>query len=470
MTYQEEINLAFDKIYSKTFKAAFQKKTEEKTDLEKRLMLECYVTTDCNQTCSYCYLCKHGNELYPLEYRKPEVILKNFRIFMDYLMENKMFYPERFDFFSGEIWGMELGNSLLEITYEYILKGFHPTKIIIPSNFSFILDDKMIETLDIFIKNYKEQGVVLAFSCSNDGLYNDVMTRPFNHSEEDAELKKGTAPYYDKLFTYCKERGFGFHPMVSAHGIKYWKENFKWWQEQMRKYDIDPMSSIMFLEVRNDDWTDEAIEHYLKYLNYHIEYYWKNYFKSPTTSTNQLYKDWIHCRSGYNSAGLYQPATLPRDKFTPGCTISRSLVVRLGDLSIVPCHRTSYDEFIFGKYLLNEEGTKIESIQAKNTTFMNQVWLNNYTGVSKCNCCPYNRYCLKGCFGSQFEATGDILYPCETVCDLYKARILFLYAKYSQRDLLDLTGEDKEFTVLIDKVKETKEYEKWMPIIQSIIS
>jgi len=101
---------------------------------------------------------------------------------------------------------------------------------------------------------------------------------------------------------------------------------------------------------------------------------------------------------------------------------------------------------------------------------MNQIWLNNFTGVSKCNCCPYNSYCLKGCYGSQFESTGDILYPCETVCELYKARIMLLYAKYTAKNLLDVDGEDAHFKALIDSVKETEEYKKWMPIIQSIIS
>ena len=470
MTYQQEIDRAFEKIYNKTYKTAFQKRTEEKSELEKRLILEIYVTTDCNQTCSYCYLCKHGNELYPPEFRKKDLILKNFRIYMDYLIENKMFYPERFDFFSGEIWGTDFGNQLLDITLEYIDKGFSPTQIIIPSNFSFILKEDTFNKVDSYVQKYAERGVTLAFSCSNDGLYNDVMTRPLNNEEEDKELKKGTPAYYEKLFKYCKQRGFGFHPMVSAHGIKYWKENFKWWQEQLRKYDIDPMDHIMFLEVRNDDWTEEAIKNYLEYLNFQIDYFWKNYFKSSDVSTNELYKDWIHGRSKINKPGNYQPATIPRDKFNPGCTISRALVVRLGDLSIVPCHRTSYDEFIFGNYVLNEDKTKIESLQAKNTTLMNQIWLNNYTGVSKCNCCPYNSYCLKGCYGSQFESTGDILYPCETVCELYKARIMLLYAKYTAKNLLDLEGEDAYFKALIDSVKETEEYKKWMPIIQSIIS
>lgn len=470
MTYQEEMNRAFEKVYNNTFKAAFQKPTDQKSEDEKKLLLEIYVTTDCNQSCSYCYLCKHGDELYPKEFRKPEIIVRNFKIFMNYLLDNKMYYPERFDFFTGEIWGTKLGYDLFDVLLDAIDKGFSPTRIIIPSNLSFILNDETLNKIDEYINKFEQRNIQFAFSCSNDGLYNDVMTRPLNNPEADAKLKKGTAEYYEKLFKYCKKRGFGFHPMVSAHGIKYWKENFKWWQEQLRKYDMDPLNSVMFLEVRNDDWTDEAIRYYLEYLDYTVEYFWRNYFKNPDVPVDELFSAFIHGRSKINKPGNYQPTTLPRGKFNPGCTIARSLVIRLGDLAIPPCHRTSYDEFIFGKFELDEDATKIIGLTAKNTFLMNQIWLNNFTGMSKCNCCPYNSFCMKGCYGSQFESTGEILYPCESVCELYQARILFLYEKYLKKGILNLEGEDKELAKLIQQVKNSKEYEKWMPIIQSIIS
>jgi len=37
-------------------------------------------------------------------------------------------------------------------------------------------------------------------------------------------------------------------------------------------------------------------------------------------------------------------------------------MVRAGDLSIIPCHRTSYQKFIYGKY--KTENNKIIGIEA----------------------------------------------------------------------------------------------------------
>ena len=44
------------------------------------------------------------------------------------------------------------------------------------------------------------------------------------------------------------------------------------------------------------------------------------------------------------------------------CTISYTLMIRAGDLSIVPCHRTSYQKFIYGKYIV--KNNQIQGIEA----------------------------------------------------------------------------------------------------------
>jgi hypothetical protein len=66
--------------------------------------------------------------------------------------------------------------------------------------------------------------------------------------------------------------------MISAHGIEHWCENFDWWVNTLKEEEFDLMNSVMFLEVRNDDWTEEAIIHYLKYLNHSANYWDQKYF------------------------------------------------------------------------------------------------------------------------------------------------------------------------------------------------
>jgi radical SAM protein with 4Fe4S-binding SPASM domain len=111
-----------------------------------------------------------------------------------------------------------------------------------------------------------------------------------------------------------------------------------------------------------------------------------------------MFGKWIHHKLKTNYQTNYTPLLLSEDELHPGCTIHRSLIVRMGDLAIVPCHRTSYDEFIGGHYIV--ENDKITGIKANNIQIMNQVWLNNMAGSPKCSSCVFSPYCMKGCFGS----------------------------------------------------------------------
>jgi len=53
--------------------------------------------------------------------------------------------------------------------------------------------------------------------------------------------------------------------MVSAQNIKQWPENYKWWKEQDKKYNL-PIGNIMTLEVRNEGWTEENMKDYCTFL------------------------------------------------------------------------------------------------------------------------------------------------------------------------------------------------------------
>lgn len=424
-----------------------------------------YITPDCNQSCSYCYLCKHKEELYPKELRNTETILKNLRIFLDYCLEQG-FNPPRFDLFSGEIWDTQFGYDVLQVVYEAVQKGFCPDVIVIPSNFSFVLQDESLAIIDDYMTKFDKAGIRLCWSCSNDGWYLDSITRPFNDAEQ-YEIKKGTKAYYERIFNFCQKWHLGFHPMVSAHGIEHWCENFDWWMDELTNRNFDLLNSIMYLEVRNDDWTEDKIIHYLKYLNHCVDYYTK-YFKTHKIlkSDPDAYFKWLHHKLSKGITGTYSPLFATSRQKHPGCTIHRTLVVRAGDLAIVPCHRTSYDQLIGGHYIV--ENDKITGVHAENIQMMNQVWFNNSHGVAKCGGCPYNSYCLKGCYGSQLESTGELFYPCSTVCDLYQARIIFLYFKYDKLGLIN-HKDDADMYELIEKIKESKEYQKWSTIISQLI-
>lgn len=93
-----------------------------------------------------------------------------------------------------------------------------------------------------------------------------------------------------------------------------------------------------------------------------------------------------------------------------GCTVATDLTVRLGDLAICPCHRTAYDKYLYGYFVV--ENDKIVDITANNPQMAIKVLMNNINLANfGCDQCLYNHYCLKGCCGSQIENTGDPWIP-----------------------------------------------------------
>lgn len=461
LTFQEEKDIILWSLINDVFGKTFSTRKKGERSEKNSINLELYITPQCNQSCSYCYLCKYGDKLYPPEIRNQENILKNLEIMLNYCIEHK-WNPHRFDLFTGEIWDTDFGYSVYEITKKAVEKGFRPDVIVIPTNMSFLLSDKSTEKAEDFLSYCKNFSVKVCYSCSNDGLYLDLKTRPLNNPES-YQYQKGTEEYYDKLFKFCKKWELGFHPMVAAHGIEDWIENYKWWEESLKKYDFIE-HPIMYLEVRNDDWTEEKIKSYLKYLNFVIDYEIKNTYNNNVEEfSNFVYRVDKDYRQGTN----YSPMHINRNEFDPGCTIHRSLVVRLGDMAIVPCHRTSYDEFIGGHFKI--ENNKIVGVTAKNIQILNQVWLNNMAGNAKCGTCKHRSYCIKGCYGSQFESTGELLYPIESVCEFLKAKNFFLYLKYDKIGILDTHRDGADFKKAMQEEENTEEFKKWKEIIQKII-
>lgn len=74
--------------------------------------------------------------------------------------------------------------------------------------------------------------------------------------------------------------------------------------------------------------------------------------------------------------------------------------IRLGDLAIVPCHRTCYNHLLGGYFVKNEEDSEIIDIKANNATSYIQMKSFNPVFSPKCLDCTYSDICLKGCLGS----------------------------------------------------------------------
>lgn len=465
LTFQQENNeLLKTIIYSKLVQI-------RTPSLDPTETLELYVTGDCNQKCEYCYLVRYGDQLYPKNLRKKDIIIKNLKILLDFLIEKDL-VPQRIDLFSGEILGTPLGNEIFDVLLDYIItKGLNIKTICIPSNMSFCLKQEFIDRINKYIADFSQHDVHISISCSMDGLIVDKQERPFYNNTDKLKTKE----YYNRIISFCSYHNFGFHPMISANSLKYQKENYKAWLQILHLLYPDEeafkthIGKVMQLEVRNDDWTEEHIKEYIDWLNFLIDTDKKEYFDNNNNEFfNILYTD----KSEQYEEINYLPYQITICK-EMSCTIGKMVCVRLGDLSICPCHRTSYDKYILGKFVV--ENDKIIDIKANNVQLASALYLTSSLIKPRCSECPIKLFCVKGCLGSQYETTNEIFYPIDSVCELQKVKNIFLYFKFKkmmqESNIKDIYAYPliHELNIGVEKLLIQEDFNKWIIFIQNLI-
>lgn len=477
VSYQEEQNQVLEYLL-KPFDIEWSKNSEEQHKSLDELfiqrddvILELYITPECNQACEYCYLNKNKDKIYPKEIRDTATILKNLEIILNFCLERNYTF-NRMDLFSGEIWGWPLGNEVFNILLKYIEKGLNIVEILIPSNFSFCVDKRTMKVVSDYILTFAEYGTRLVFSCSMDGPVLDKINRPF--IKQNVNIK--TEEYYQNIFQFCKTFCFGFHPMIAASQIELQKENYDGWIKLLQEA-FEPNKDnlykeygrIMQLEVRDDSWTTEKIISYLDWLNYIIDTDLDLFFQNDKKAMADYCLSHGGLKGGVNT---YFPYRFMGTGKISTCSIGAMLCIRLGDLSICPCHRTSYEKFLLGKFIVKDN--KIIGVEGGNIQLANTIYRTSSVNKPKCDSCLIANSCLRGCYGAQYESSGEILYPVESNCNLQWAKLIFLSEKYRQNGFLKLADKARmdisAYNLLIGKeFRETKEYKEWKPIVQKIL-
>lgn len=385
--------------------------------------LELFITPKCNLKCTYCYLNKYGDKLYPTKVSFDQ-ILTNIDMILEWIRKEEL-RPEMLELFSGEIWDMEFGHTVLNKIYDFYKSVYRISDTIsIPSNMTFLLNDWAYEEMQNLIDKFNEIGVRLSFSASLDGKPLEAQTRPFDNKTLNVERDDR---FYDRVFKFCVKNRFGFHPMIAANGIEKWKETYLWYEDMITRYGADPQA-FMTLEVRNNDWTKNKIESYIEYIDWLFDHKFKG--KSGKEIVDKIYGPIDQKAGNYEILGLMSMYE------RLDCGIQNRLTIRVGDLAIVPCHRTSYEKYILGKFIV-EDG-KITGIEGINPELFMMVYTSN-PAVSnlKCGTCIYSKLCFKQCLGAQLEATNEMFSPCDTVCDLFRAKIDHLIYLYHKYDILE---------------------------------
>lgn len=416
MSYQKEN----DKLVENFIEESFFKNMEREEGLQNWNNLEIYLKQRCNLGCKYCYLHRYGKELYPPEIEEDEKILKNVEILMDYLGKRGM--EPRLELFSGEPLVQNVGYKSLQIILDKAEEyGLEFEVIKVPTNCTFILSEHLIDRLEDLMKRGQKLNCPISPSASIDGKYCE-QNRPFKKGGQDPR----DDAYYDRLFELAKKWCFGFHPMIYSERIEHWKKNWLWFQDMFRKYDM-PFDGIYLLEIRNEEWRVDQIKEFGKFLKFLIR--WT--FENPMNYSKNRMEEFVFDGRAYNILGSIW-SSVGRGL---GCSIQSTLDVRIGDLTICPCHRTSYSQFNEARFKVKNE--EIIGIEALNPAFLVAEESLNAKDFPLCEQCVIRDLCNQGCLGSQYESTGDPFSPIPSVCQMEHEKVLSQIEAYKEMGMFE---------------------------------
>jgi sulfatase maturation enzyme AslB (radical SAM superfamily) len=430
--FQDEKNKLFNNFLQRYFKNANA--------------CELIISPECNQACEYCYLFKHGHHLYPENTKNKDNILNNIILLLDYLKQEEFTFTH-LDLFSGEFFQLSFWENIFDILYNHSL--VHDILITIPSNFSFVLDDEQANKIEKWIHLFKDvKNVDIFLSCSVDGPETlEELERPIkNHPG----IKQ--QDFYHKMFTFLSKNQFVAHPMITKNFVMNYKENYDFWIDNIIKYNctvkkngVMIYSIPMFLEVRDpDQWDDpEVLEKYREFLLYVAEKDLYSYHEGNIEEFALHIAD--DFTDGMASLGRYnktQPYIIgiPEIYSAIPCSIQSGMKCRVGDLSIVPCHRTCYPNMIYGQFIVDSENNKIIGVQGDKVSLAHKIQnCNPNRSFSRCSDCNLKAICLKGCLGSQYEHTGELFGAQDNVCNMFKVKYKTIHEiceKYGVYDII----------------------------------
>lgn len=403
--------------------------------------VELIVKPECNQNCEYCYIARHGAHLYPYDERvSNEQILKNLKSLLDYVYIEHELLVTDWELFAGDLFFDDLYFDIVEMFYGYLAPLYkkyrpvmdkHETLILIPCNFSFIVNDEKVKKLQEYIDKFQAIGCDLGFSCSSDGIY----------ATDTREGKELDEAYYEKIFK-LKQRNpaFGFHPMIAPSNVKNAIKNYDWWYDMYQKHVIGKINGRqdflpMFLEVRNDEWTEENIDQLIDLLQHMIDH-------RLQLCDNDIDKFAYHLfngdgsnetlpKLGVNDLIMFRYKSTLQEKQRISCSMHHILHITLNNFNLVPCHRLTYKQFVGGHFTTNSDG-KINGVEPHNVSGFLGIKFYPADETVKCFNCVLQPICQQGCLGAQFESSGELFEPCLSVCDMQQRKYFFLLRTYNK--------------------------------------
>jgi radical SAM protein with 4Fe4S-binding SPASM domain len=414
---------------NRTFFAAWKPENRDKEEYSNYNKLELQINAICNLKCKYCYYSRFGDKIYPKAISKPDLVLHNLDLVLNWLEKNGL--QPVLEPFSGEVFIQEVGFKAIEKMIDWQIKLGIKTPITVPTNASFLLpgqEDKA-ERVDALMHKAHKNGIRLFLSLSVDGKFIENDNRPLRNGK----LKDDE--FWDRVFKYAKKWGLSFHPMVYAETIDKWIGNFLWFQNMFEKHGISWLE-IYLLEVRNAQWTKEQLNHLYQFFKFLV--IWS--FKKSGVDKSEFPR-WSFENRLFNLFSTF--ASVGRGT---GCSVQSTVQLRLGDLTHSICHRAAYKPHEMWRFKVeNDEITDIEPI---NTNLLFAWAAADQENFPLCEGCYLKYLCTGQCWGSMYETNNTLWTPIPTVCAVEHAKVKGILDGIIELDMFNdfyrFTNSDKK--------------------------
>lgn len=172
-----------------------------------------------------------------------------------------------------------------------------------------------------------------------------------------------------------------------------------------------------YIEVDSDLWTIEAIEDYLKYLNYLMD---------NLNDLNEIFFTNL-------PIALQDQHVLDNTNCKKNCDFQNSLNVLIADLSINLCHKFQFKDLIIGNYIYNEENNKLEIVSKNLPTIILGAHLKR-SSTPHCETCSYVNICQGFCFMRSYLKCYNPIIPIQESCLLKKIKYNFIFNKLKNQN------------------------------------
>lgn len=375
--------------------------------------IELIISPKCNLACKYCYYNKYHKILYPDDNFNEEQVKQNLKLILQWLDYNH--YRTNLDIFSGEFFAQTLGWECLDIIYNYektVNSQWRITDIMIPTNLSFCANEELAKKIFQYKEKFDTLAINLYLSASFDGLYEDPINRPVKCDLDFPLSHKYNEDYYNKCFQFVYDYYAGLHPMIYSKGIDQWIKNFTWFQDAMHKNDIW-WQDLYLLEVRNEDWNQDNLKDFMQFYMYLFDWIYTKFNGDKTQILEFIFQNGFNILSG--------PFSTTERGYT--CSIQTNLMIRVGDLKLVPCHRTAYPHLILGTFEpTNDE--QVLKFRCENAELLTTIFSMHRHNNPYCIHCPINHLCGGQCLGACYENNYNIFGTIPSVCLIEYAKII----------------------------------------------